>query len=128
MRPRKYNTPEEKRESLNRNCREWYQKHKNDPSFKKLTQYRYEKYKKGLPESKEEFLKSYNTDYVYYIRMVRTGKFQKKIEKAEQNANIMSENIKMMKARLNYLIKKFGHLEKKKEDKIEENTDNVNQE
>jgi len=122
MRPKKYNTPEEKRESLNRNCRNWYQKHKNDPEYQKLTLYRYEKYKRGLNISKEDFLKSYNADYVYYIRMVRTGKFQKKIEKAEQNSIILTENIKMMKARLEYLLKKFGHLEKPEEEIKEENT------
>ena len=116
MRPKKYNTPEEKRAAMNRICRAWYQKHKNDPEYKKLVKYRYEKYKKGLNDTKEQFLREYNTDYVYYIRNVRTGKFQKRIVKAEENASIMLDNIKLMKKRLDYLLKKFGHLDKKEED------------
>ena len=71
-------------------------------------------------------MREYNSDYVFYIRNVRTGKFQKKIEKAEQNSNILKENIKVMKDRLNYLINKFGHLENKKDDK-EEDKSNADQ-
>lgn len=125
-RPKKYNTPEEKKEAMKTYFRNWYYRHKNDPEYIKLTIYRQEKYKRGFTGSKEDFMREYNSDYVFYIRNVRTGKFQKKIEKAEQNSNILKENIKVMKDRLNYLINKFGHLENKKDDK-EEDKSNADQ-
>lgn len=115
MRPKIYKTEEELRQAKNRISRNWYQKHKNDPEYKKLVKYRYEKYKRGQIETKEEFMREYNTDYVYYIRNVRTGKLEKRIAKIETRAEDLLKTIKYMKARLDYLLKKFGHLDHKED-------------
>ena len=112
-RPSKYKTPQEKKEALKIYAKNWYERHKNDPEFIKVKKFRYNKYKKGLKETKEQFLREYNTDYIFYIRNVRTGKFQKKIVKAEQTSEQLIKSIKDMKMELDRLLNKFEHLENK---------------
>ena len=123
-RPKKYNTSEEKKEAMKQFSKNWYHRHKNDPEYIKLTKFRYNKYRKGLKDTKEDFMREYNTDYVYYIRNVRTGKFQAKIFKAKETSANLIKNIKEMEKELDRLLNRFKHLENKKDDK-EEDKSNV---
>lgn len=109
-RRRKYNTEEEKKEAQKNYAKMYYNKHKEDPKFLNNRKYYYLKYRKGLSQSRKEFMRNYNTDYVYYIRNVITGKFEKKIAQTKEQARILNHKIKEMENRKKYLINKFGHL------------------
>ena len=92
-RRRKYNTEEEKKEAQKNYAKMYYNKHKEDPKFLNNRKYYYLKYRKGLSQSRKEFMRNYNTDYVYYIRNVITGKFEKKIAQTKEQARILNNKI-----------------------------------
>lgn len=111
--PRKkiYNTPEERRLANNARARQWYQNHKNTEKFKKDRKYYQLKYCNGLSDTKKQFLREYNSDYIFYVRSVRTGRFERKIIKSKEELKKLESKIFNMEARLNDLKEKFGHLE-----------------
>ena len=113
MAKKKYNTIEERKEANKRNAINYYHKHKNDPEFMNKRRAYYEKYYSRLNQDKKNAYKSYNTDYVFYIKNVRTGLFELKITRYLNKFHELGEKIKKMEDRLAYLRNKFGHLENK---------------
>jgi len=113
MSKKKYNTLEERKEANKRNAINFYNNHKNDPEFIKKRKAYYEKYYSRLSQDKKKLYKTYNTDYAFYIKNIRTGLFELKINKYLNKYNELNKKIKKMQDRLTYLRNKFGHLENK---------------
>lgn len=107
---KKYISEEEKKKALKQYAKEYYAKRKNDPTFITARKYYYLKYKKGLSQTRKDFMRNYNTDYVYYVRNIITGKFEKKIAETKEQAKMLDQKIKEMESRKQYLEDKFGHL------------------
>lgn len=106
----KYKTLEEKKIANNEAAKSWYQKHKNDPSFIERRKWYQIRYYDNLDVTKKQFFREYNTDYIFYVRNVVTGKFEKKIADTKEKADKLINKIKEMEERRSYLINKFGHL------------------
>ena len=110
----KYMTKEEKRKANNENAKKWYQNHKNDEAFKAKRKAYLNKYFKGLDDTKKEFLKQYNSDYTFYVRNIRTGKFEKRIIKKKEQVKQIQAIIDSMEQKLLTLNKRFKHLDEVK--------------
>ena len=72
-RKNKYNTAEERRIANNESAKKWYYNHKNDEEFKQKRNAYHRKYYSTLKDSKRNYLKSYNTDYSFYRKNIKTG-------------------------------------------------------
>lgn len=107
----KYNTPEEKRAAMRAASKAWYEKHKNDASFIMRRRWYQTKYYDKLNVTKKDFLREYNTDYVFYIRNVRTGKLEKRIVQDKEALKKLEQSIFEKETRLRDLTQRFGHLE-----------------
>ena len=112
---KKYKSEEEKKAAMKQYAKEYYTKKKEDPTFITARKYYYLKYKKGLSQARKDFMRNYNTDYVYYVRNIVTGKFEKKIAETKEQAKMLEERIQEMEQRKQYLEDKFGHLHIKME-------------
>ena len=110
----KYKTQEEKKQAVINNAKRWYQNHKNDEIFKAKRKAYLEKYFKGLNSTKKEFLKQYNSDYTFYVRNIKTGKFEKRIVKKKEQQAKLEQIIKEMEEKLIDITNKFKHLDEVK--------------
>ena len=119
---KKYFTQEEKIAANKRNSQKWYEEHKADPEFIKRRQLYQIRYRKNIDALKKDYMREYNTDYIFYVRNVVTGKFEKKIAKTKAQYLDISKKLKSMERRMKYLTDKFGHL---KFDKWEKKTKNA---
>lgn len=118
-RNKKYQTLEEKKAAGNETAKRWYHQHKNDPEFILRRKWYQAKYYDKLNVEKHTFMREYNTDYAFYIRSIRTGKLENKIQKAKEQYNKLKTNIENMEKRLVDLKQKFGHLDNKTHNKEE---------
>lgn len=109
----KYKTQEEKKKANNESAKRWYYNHKNDESFKQKRNEYHRKYYNNLKIAKREYLKSYNTDYSFYVKNVRTGKFEKRIVKTKEELKALELKVFNMEQKLIYIKNKFGHLDNK---------------
>lgn len=113
MAKKKYTTEEEKKKATIDNAKRWYQNHKNDEAFKAKRKAYLNKYFKGLDDTKKEFLKQYNSDYTFYVRNIRTGKFEKRIVKKKEQVKQIQAIIDSMEQKLLALNERFKHLDDK---------------
>lgn len=111
-RNKKYNTDEERRLAKIETAKKYYQKHKNEEEFIKRRKYYSWKYTQNLNVEQKDFLKEYNTDYCFYVRSIRSGRLNRRIEEKKQKVKELQEQIANMEKRLADLTAKYGHLEK----------------
>lgn len=111
----KYKTIEERRKANNESAKRWYHNHKNDENFKRKRNEYHKKYYNSLDQVKKDALKTYNSDYVFYIKNIRTGKFELKIAKTKQQLTELTNKLNRMQERFTYLKNKFYKLETKNE-------------
>ena len=109
----KYNTKEDKINANREAAKKWYYTHKNDEEFKQKRNAYHRKYYNNIQKAKREYLRSYNTDYAFYVKNVRTGKFERKIIKTKEELKELESKLHNMETRMSSLLDRFGHLDKK---------------
>lgn len=110
----KYKNEEEKKQANRINAKNWYERHKNDEQFKNKRRSYMARYKNALSDAKKQFLREYNSDYVFYVKNVKTGKFEKRIAKTKQQLLALQDKLEVMQNRLYHIKNKFGHLDENK--------------
>ena len=111
-RKKKYLTEEEKKESLNQNAKNWYQRNKDNPDFILRRKWYQTKYYDNLNISREDFIREYNADYALYMRSIRTGRLARKIAKNKERVKYLQDCITRDEKRLYEVTERFKHLEK----------------
>lgn len=110
----KYNTIEEKKQANRNAAKKWYYAHKDTEEFKKKRNEYHRRYYNSMKDVKKEVIKAYNRDYIFYVKSVITGRFEKKIVKTKEQLKELTNKLNAMQNRLEYLTEKFGHLVIKK--------------
>ena len=111
----KYNTIEEKKQANRDAAKKWYYAHKDSEEFKKKRNEYHKKYYNNLDQVKKEALKAYISDYVFYIKNIKTGKFELKIARTKDQLKELTNKLNKMEERFIYLKNKFVRLETKNE-------------
>lgn len=111
----KYKTQEEKKKANSDAAKKWYYANKDSEEFKKKRNEYHKKYYNNLNQVKREALKAYNSDYAFYIKNIKTGKFELKIARTKEQLKELNNKLNKMEERFIYLKNKFVRLETKNE-------------